>query len=262
MALRPAALRQSVLGAARVQCRHMSMPSKGKILREMQKAAYKDTKKTDTQSMSAIQKKANDEYFKGGGGPLFPGTFVSLPFSRYPSGASNLFNYSWYRLRQFGFEYFSLLQMKLKSMPDWTTRPKWKIARSKIAPTAKNMYIEMLGAFAAGDKAAVNELCLGQFGKKLIAAIDRRNPAERVTFELVKLNSTWAYPRVMAHQVHNVNPHDKEHSTEQAVVAIASTQKVAKYKKATGELIPRKHKARRHSKLGHGVYGEPFLQQH
>jgi protein MBA1 len=51
----------------------MSMPSKGKILREMQKAAYKDTKKTDTQSMSAIQKKANDEYFKGGGGPLFPG---------------------------------------------------------------------------------------------------------------------------------------------------------------------------------------------
>ncbi|KAF5974106.1 hypothetical protein J7337_008827 [Fusarium musae] len=237
-ALRPAALRQSVLGAARVQCRYMSMPSKGKILREMQKAASKDTKKTDTQSMSAIQKKANDEYFKGGGGPLFPGTFVSLPFSRYPSGASNLLNYSWYRLRQFGFEYLSLLQWKLKSMPDWTTRPKWKIARSKIAPTAKNMYIEMLGAFAAGDKAAINELCLGQFGKKLIAAIDRRNPAERVTFELVKLNSTWAYPRVMAHQVHNVNPHDKEHSTEQAVVAIASTQRVAKYKKATGELIP------------------------
>ncbi|KAF4436590.1 tim44-like domain-containing protein [Fusarium austroafricanum] len=188
--------------------------------------------------MSAIQKKANDEYFKAGGGPLFPGTFVSLPISRYPSDVSSFLTYSWYRFRQWGFEYISLLQMKLKSMPNWTTRPKWKIARGKIAPTAKNMYMEMLGAFAAGDKAAINELCLGQFGKKLIAAIDRRNPAEVVTFELVKLNKTLVYPRVMGHQVHNINPHDKDHSTEQAIVAIASTQRVTKLKKATGEIIP------------------------
>ncbi|KAM0195111.1 hypothetical protein ACHAPI_006658 [Fusarium lateritium] len=238
MALRPAVLRRSVLGATRVQCRYISMPSKGKMLREMQKAAMKDAKKTDTQSMSAMQKKANEEYFKFGGGPLFPGTFVALPLSRYPSGVSNFLNYSWYRLRSWGIEYMSLLQFKLKSMPGWTTRPKWKIGRGKIAPTAKNMYMEMLEAFAAGDKATINDLCLGQFSKKLTAAIDRRNPAERVTFELVNLNKTWLYPRVLAHQVHNINPHDKDNSTQQAVIAIASTQRVAKFKKATSELIP------------------------
>lgn len=43
------------------------------MLREMRRAATKDSKKTDQESMSAIQKKANDEYFKSGGGPLFPG---------------------------------------------------------------------------------------------------------------------------------------------------------------------------------------------
>ena len=73
MALRPAILRQSVFGAARVQCRYMSMPSRERMLREMRRAATKDSKKTDVESMSAIQKKANDEYFKSGGGPLFPG---------------------------------------------------------------------------------------------------------------------------------------------------------------------------------------------
>jgi protein MBA1 len=51
----------------------MSMPSRERMLREMRRAATKDSKKTDVESMSAIQKKANDEYFKSGGGPLFPG---------------------------------------------------------------------------------------------------------------------------------------------------------------------------------------------
>ncbi|KAJ4259644.1 hypothetical protein NW762_007574 [Fusarium torreyae] len=237
MALRPAILRQSVLGATRLQCRYMSMPSKGRMVREMEKSARQGAKRTDVDSMSVIQKRANDEYFKSGGGPLFPGTFVSVPFSRYPSGR-DLFRYSWFRFRQWGIEFLSLLQFKLKSMPDWTTRPKWKIGRGKIAPTAKVMYTEMLSAFAAGDKATIKSLCLGQFAKKLTAAIDRRNPAERVTFEVVKFNKTFVYPRVMAHQIHNVNPHDKENSTEQAVVAIASTQRAQKYSKKTGELIP------------------------
>ena len=35
-----------------------------------------------------------------------------------------------------------------------------------------------------------------------------------------------------------MNPHDAENATEQAVVAISSTQRVSKYEKATGELIP------------------------
>lgn len=77
--LRPGApsglvLRQCLAGTANVQfVRWASMPSRGKMAREMDKAARAGSKKTDLESMSKIQKRANDEYFKSGGGPLFPG---------------------------------------------------------------------------------------------------------------------------------------------------------------------------------------------
>ncbi|KAF7563848.1 hypothetical protein G7046_g240 [Stylonectria norvegica] len=237
--LRPCA-RKTVLGTAGVQFprSYASVPSKEKMLREMGKAAREGARKTDFETMSQIQKRANDEYFKSGGGPLFPGTFISLPVSRYPRSPGQFTRYAWFRIKQWGIETLSVLNMKLKSMPNWTTRPKWKASRGKIAPTAKWMYTDMLTAFAAGDKKTVQSLCLGNFSKKLTAAIDRRNPGERTSFEVVKFNKPLFYPRVVAHQVHQVNPYDKELVTEQAVVAIASTQKASKYNAATGELIP------------------------
>lgn len=130
-----------------------------------------------------------------------------------------------------------MLRIKLESMPGWTTRPKWKAKRGKIAPTAKAMYQEMLEAFAAGDKTAVQRLCLPEFGKKLRAAIDRRNPNEEVRFEVVKHTRTWAYPRLMSHQIHQVNPHDKSLMTEQAVVGVSSTQQASRHDKA-GKMLP------------------------
>lgn len=242
--LRPGALsaltlRKGVLGTAGLQfTRSASMPSRERMVREMEKTAREGAKKTDMETMSQIQKRANDEYFKSGGGPLFPGTFVPLPVSRYPRNPRDFLRYQWYRIFQWGIETISLLNFKLTSMPNWTTRPKWKAARGKIAPTAKVMYTEMLTAFAAGDKATINNMCLGNFAKKLTAAIDRRKANERTVFELVSFNKGLFYPRVVAHQVHNVNPHDKDMYTEQAVVAICSTQKASRHNASNGLLIP------------------------
>lgn len=132
----------------------------------------------------------------------------------------------------------SVLNFKLKSMPNWTTRPKWKARRGKIAPTAKAMYREMMEAFAAGDKATLNKICLGAFAKTLNAAIDRRDPKERVRFEVVKYNKGLFYPKLMSHQIHEVNPFDKTLMTEQAVVGIASTQQLSKVSAVTGQTIP------------------------
>ncbi|KAI5464372.1 hypothetical protein BGZ63DRAFT_377548 [Mariannaea sp. PMI_226] len=232
------ALRPCIQGTARIQfVRAFSMPSMGKMTREMEKMAREGSKKTDMETMTQIQKKANDEYFRSGGGPVFPGTFVSLPISQYPSNPAEFLRYQWYRIFQWGVEFLSVLQFKLQSMPDWTTRPKWKAARGKIAPTAKAMYVDMLSGFAAGDKRVINQLCLGNFGKKLIAAIDRRPANEITKFEVMSFDKGLFYPRVVAHQVHNVNPNDNEMYTEQAVVAILSTQKVTRHKASTGELI-------------------------
>jgi protein MBA1 len=145
--------------------------------------------------------------------------------------------YQWYRIYQYGIEKLSVVQFKLESMPNWTTRPRWKASRGKISPTAKAMYTDMLNAFAAGDKQAINQLCLGNFAKKLTAAIDRR-PSDVITkFEIMSFDKRLFYPRVIAHQVHNVNPNDKEMYTEQAVVAILSTQKATRHVAKTGELI-------------------------
>lgn len=269
--LRQAIARPLILQSTR---HYASLPGRGKITREMERASRQSSKKmAKEQSMSNLQKIANAEYFKDGGGPLFPGsyherlnpiafpllrnllcleqykwmkantscslgTFVSLPLSQYPKSPSEFFQYQVSRMKHWLICATSVLNFKLKSMPNWTTRPKWKARRGKIGPTAKAMYREMLEAFAAGDKITLNKICLGEFAKKLCAAIDRRDPKERVLFEVVKYNKGLFYPKLMSHQIHEVNPFDKTLMTEQAVVAISSTQQASKVSAITGETIP------------------------
>ncbi|EHK42950.1 uncharacterized protein TrAtP1_001899 [Trichoderma atroviride] len=225
--------------AAQIFRQYATQPSRSKTMREMDRAARAGSSKmTKEQSISQLQKMANAEYFKDGGGPLFPGTFVSLPLSRLPLNPADFAQYQWNRLRHWTIETVSLLNFKLKSMPNWTTRPQWKARRGKIAPTAKALYQEVLEAFAAGDKATLERICVNDFAKKLMAAIDRRNPRERVHFEVTKYNSSLFYPKRRAHQIHQINVYDKNLMTEQAVVAISSTQQVSRYDASTGETIP------------------------
>lgn len=132
-----------------------------------------------------------------------------------------------------------MLTIKLGSMPSWTQRPRWKVHRAQIAPTARAMYREMLEAFAAGDKATIARLCMPRFAKQLHAAIDRRRgAAETVRFEYVKNTRTLAYPRVASHLIHPINPYDKTVLTEQAVVALSSQQQLSRHRKADGAVVP------------------------
>lgn len=122
------------------------------------------------------------------------GTFVPLSLSEAYTSPVDFLKYQWYRIFSWGIEKLSVVKFKLESMPNWTTRPRWKASRGKIAPTAKAMYADMLNAFAAGDKKAIHQLCLGNFAKKLTAAIDRR-PADVVTkFEITSFNKPLLFP--------------------------------------------------------------------
>lgn len=243
--------------------RYATAPSKSRIVRELDRASrISSSKMNKEQSMSQMQKLANAEYFRDGGGPLFPGalpplfrgppgvgcvkltlpfspgTFVPLPLSRYPRNPAEFAQYQWNRMKHWLVGAVSVLNFKLKSMPDWTTRPRWKARRGRIAPTAKAMYREMLEAFAEGDKATLQRICLGEFAKKLTAAVERRDPKERVRFELVRYTRPLRYPRLVSHQIHQVNPFDKVLATEQAVVAISSTQQASRHSAATGATVP------------------------
>lgn len=208
-------------------------------MRELDRASRQSASKMKKQpSMSQMQRSANAEFYHDGCGPLFPGTFISLPLARHPKPPYEFAQYSWARLKAWIAGTTSILGFKLQSMPSWTTRPRWKARRGQIAPTAKAMYREMLEAFAAGDKAALHSLCLGDFAKKLSAAIDRRDPKHGVRFQLLKYNSRLLYPRLMSHRIYPMNQFDKDLYTEQAVVAIASTQQASRYDTATGETVP------------------------
>ena len=72
----------AALPAARPSCTrsYASMPSRNKVVREMERASRQSSSKmSKEQSMSHMQKLANAEYFKDGGGPLFPGTATLYP---------------------------------------------------------------------------------------------------------------------------------------------------------------------------------------
>ncbi|OAQ98574.1 hypothetical protein LLEC1_01565 [Akanthomyces lecanii] len=193
---------------------------------------------TREQTMSQMQKSAAMDVFKDGGGPLFPGTFVPVPFSERPKNPLDLLRYQWWRAKSYTQCILSVLTIKLGSMPSWTKRPLWKAHRAQIAPTARAMYREMLEAFAAGDKATIVRLCMPRFAKQLHAAIDRRSAAETVRFEYVKNTRTLVYPRIASHLIHPINPYDKTLLTEQAVVALSSQQQLSRHRKADGEVVP------------------------
>lgn len=73
----PSALRPCVvLGPSKVQFprSYGAMPSKRTITREMERAARQLAKKTGgDETLSSMQRRSNDAYFKSSGGPLFPG---------------------------------------------------------------------------------------------------------------------------------------------------------------------------------------------
>ncbi|CAH0019273.1 unnamed protein product [Clonostachys rhizophaga] len=190
------------------------------------------------QTISAASSNANDIFFKSGGVPLFPSTFVSLPLSQYPKSPGQFFAYHWARTRHYFTGVVALLNIKLQSMDSWTTRPRWKAQRGKIPPTAKAMYREMLEAFASGDKRALEKLCTPFFAEKMSGAIDRRPRDERIHFEVVKYNKPLFYPRLSSYMISQYNPKDRVNVQEQAIVAIASTQKMHKYSARTGETVP------------------------
>lgn len=123
-------------------------------------------------------------------------------------------------------------------MPGWTSRPLYKPRTRQLGTTAKALYREVLEAFAVGDTGTLHKLCTPSYAQKMAAAISKRDPREKVKFELVKYHQTWRYPKLMSHQIRAANEFDQDQLTEQAVVGISSTQRLTKVYKSTGKIVP------------------------
>lgn len=227
-----------------------------RVVRDTVKSSSRNNKET---ALSQGQRDATMQQLRDGSMPMFPSTFVPYlcgwklslanlacaatfvpaPLSQYPMNPSDLLSYQWQRTKAWFTGWFALLGVKVDSMGrKWTNRPKFKVRQGRIAPTAKAMYRELLEAFAAGDKETIKKLCLPAYADQFVRAIERRKAGEKLSFELVRYNRQLFYPSVRSHMIGNSNMYDMTNLTEQAVVAIASTQKVAKYNAATGQVIP------------------------
>ncbi|KAI9904332.1 hypothetical protein N3K66_000861 [Trichothecium roseum] len=170
--------------------------------------------------------------------PIFPTTFVPFPFSQIPAASlGQKLSYKWVHLKAKFQDVSSVLMAKLASMPTWTTRPAYRPSRSRIAPTAKHMYAEMLQAFADGDAEAVRRLCTPYFASRLVASIERRPSAEGTKFELLGHTRTLWYPSLKSHLINRFDHRDPNNMTEQAVVAVSSRQRTAKFRKVTGREV-------------------------
>lgn len=161
-----------------------------------------------------------------------------MPLSQCPRHPVCFFEYQWARLKRRLADTIAVVSMRLQSMPSFTSAPRWKVRRRRIAPTATAMYRDVLEAFARGDKQALSQLCIGSCAAKFAAAVDRRDPATGWRFEVVKYNRRFLYPRLKSHRIQDLGAVNSSCFNEQAVVAICSTQRASKYKVATSETIP------------------------
>jgi protein MBA1 len=100
------------------------------------------------------------------------------------------------------------------------------------------MYREVLEAFAAGDVETIQRLCTPSYAQRLIAAVTRRDPREEVHFEVVKYHQPWRFPKLKSHQIRAANELEQDQLTEQAVVAISSTQRLTRKNKVSGQIVP------------------------
>ncbi|KAJ9155728.1 hypothetical protein NKR23_g1622 [Pleurostoma richardsiae] len=161
-----------------------------------------------------------------------PSTIVALPLSRAPRSPRDFARYQFERLKQHAFDLVTLLAFKISSMPSWSARPRFRVRRSALVPTAKALHRTMSEALAAGDKGALEQVCLGQLFRSLAAAVDGRRRGRRLGWELVRYNGR---PRVMDHKLAIFpGPGGRQAVLRQAVVRIGSRQRLVEIDEARG----------------------------
>ena len=130
---------------------------------------------------------------------------------------------------------YSLLGYKLASAPTPFSRSRFKANRSNSIPTAKALHVRMNDAFAAGDRETLRAICTNDFYQTMVSAIDARPKGVRTEWELLRYDQTWYYPRLADWRV-AVIPRPgggtrgrASRVIKQAVVSIASVQRIARY---------------------------------
>lgn len=162
-----------------------------------------------------------------------PVTFITSTGRNLPSlfGAPlTHLKYQWKRLLYRFRDQLSLFALKYSSPKEksWFKRS-IKLSRSTIMPTAVALHRQMYTSFAEGDAATLRKICTDGIYDSFRSRIGNRARGEKVVWELVKYNqrSKLISNRAMRLPIEGA-------AFRQAVVRIASRQKLTRWVKAKG----------------------------
>ncbi|KAI1370717.1 hypothetical protein F4677DRAFT_345317 [Hypoxylon crocopeplum] len=167
---------------------------------------------------------------------LIPYTFVAPPLWRYPRHPTKFVHMLWLHVKARFSGLLGLLSTKLASQPTTIfSKPRFQFHRSAVIPTAKAMHVQMSEAIAAGDKETLRNICTPELFQTLGATIDARPKGVRAEWELVCYYQRWRYPRLADCRVgFRPSQNGSMSPVKQAVVSIASVQKITSYDTSKG----------------------------
>lgn len=182
---------------------------------------------------------------------LLPETLVAPPLSRYPRQPTKFAQMLWLHLRARAQSIWTVVSLKATSQPKiFTSRPLFKFHKSAAIPTAKALHVQMSAAMAHGDKDTLRSICTPELFMTLASTIDSRPKGTRVEWDLVRYDKRWRYPRIADWRVgYQPQPDGSMRLLKQAVVSIASVQRITRYDDAKGGVkIPGSERVRHMTK--------------
>ncbi|KAI0972003.1 hypothetical protein F4678DRAFT_430823, partial [Xylaria arbuscula] len=170
---------------------------------------------------------------------LLPYTIVTPPLRRYPLAPTKLTQMLWLLAKNRATTLGSLLGVYFLSMGGkWLTWPRFRARKRACIPAAKALHAQMSEAVAAGDKDTLRRICAPELFQTLAGAVDVRPAGTRTEWELVRYDQRLTYPRLADFRIsYQPLPAGGMRLLKQAVVSIASVQRVTRYD-AAGAKVP------------------------
>ncbi|KAI0384579.1 hypothetical protein F5Y04DRAFT_248650 [Hypomontagnella monticulosa] len=167
---------------------------------------------------------------------LLPNTLVAPPVWRYPRQPSKFVHMLWLHIRARLESLWGVTSVKILSQPTMlVSRPRFKFQKSAAIPTAKALHIQMSEAMAIGDKETLRQICTIELFQTLAATIETRPKGTHAEWELVRYDRKLFFPRLADWRLGYQPMRDGGmRMVKQAVVSIASVQRIARYDDTRG----------------------------
>ncbi|KAI1432444.1 hypothetical protein GGR50DRAFT_599220 [Xylaria sp. CBS 124048] len=200
--------------------------------------AVSHAKRPSGQSAAMRRERSKAMELEAASSLLLPHTLVPPPLHRFPFQPQKLAHMIWLIVKNRIVNLGGCLSIYFLSMPrgriGW---PRFRMNRNACIPAAKSLHVTMSEAVAAGDKDTLRRICTPELFRTLAGAVDSRPRGIRTEWELLGYEQRMRYPRLADFRIAALPPSRGQSGTrlvKQAVVSIASVQRLSRYDAASG----------------------------